>query len=76
MKGVAKDVLGAAEDGGVNVFIVARVIFQRRNPRRSYALRQPTQFKLLEHHLQPTPPLTGQGGPVARTALCTPGSKS
>ena len=30
---VAEDVLGAAEDGSVKVFIVARAIFQRRNPR-------------------------------------------
>jgi hypothetical protein len=28
-----EDVLGAVEDGSVKVFIVARVIFQRRNPR-------------------------------------------
>ena len=32
-KHVAEDVLGAAEDGSVKVFIVARVIFQPRNPR-------------------------------------------
>ena len=32
---VAEGVLGAAEDGGVKVFIVARVIFQR------YACRPP-----------------------------------
>ena len=32
-KHVAEDVLGAAEDGSVKVFIVARVILQQRNPR-------------------------------------------
>ena len=35
---MAEDVLGAAEDGSV-VFIVARGIFQRRNPRPTYACR-------------------------------------
>ena len=30
---VAEGVLGAAKDGSAKVFIVARVIFQRRNPR-------------------------------------------
>ena len=38
-KDVAGDVLGAAEDGGVRVFIVARVIFQRRSPRPTHACR-------------------------------------
>jgi len=30
---------------------------------------EPTQLTLLEHRLQPTPPLTGQDGPVA---YCSP----
>ena len=34
-QGIAEDVLGAAENGCVKVFIVARVIFQRRNPRHA-----------------------------------------
>jgi len=38
---VAEDVLGAAEDGSVKVFIMARVIFQRRNPRPTHACRPP-----------------------------------
>jgi len=29
----------------------------------------PTQLALLEHRLQPTPPLTGQGGPAVHCAL-------
>jgi len=36
---VAGDVLGAAEDGSAKVLIVARVIFQRRNPRPTHACR-------------------------------------
>ena len=35
---VAKGILGAAEDGSVKVFIVARALFQRRNPRPTSAL--------------------------------------
>ena len=34
---VAEDVLGATEDRGLKEFIVARVIFQRRNPRPTHA---------------------------------------
>ena len=37
-------VLDAAEDGGVAVFIVARVIFQRRNPRPTRASCRPPFF--------------------------------
>jgi len=33
---VAEDMVGAAKDGCVKVFIVARVIFQRRNPRPTH----------------------------------------
>ena len=47
-KGVAKDVaegvLGAAEDGGMKVFIVARAIFQRRDPRPTQACRPHSAF--------------------------------
>ena len=39
---VAEDVLGCAEDGSLKVFIVARVIFQRRNPYPTHACRPPT----------------------------------
>ena len=38
---VATDVMGAAEDGGVKVLIVARVILQRWNPRPTHAFRPP-----------------------------------
>ena len=38
---VAEDALGAAEDGGVKLFIMARFIFQQRNPRPTYACRPP-----------------------------------
>ena len=38
---VAEGVLGAAEEGSVKVSIVARVIFQRRNPRPTHASRPP-----------------------------------
>ena len=38
---VAEDMLGAAEDGGVKVFIMARAIFQRRNPGLTHACRPP-----------------------------------
>ena len=38
---VAEDVLGAAVNGGVKMFIVARVIFQRRNPRPKHAFCPP-----------------------------------
>ena len=38
---VGEDVLGAAEDGSVKVFIEARVTFQRRNPRPTHACRPP-----------------------------------
>ena len=38
---VAEDVLGAAEDGSVEVLIAARAIFQRRNPRPTHARRPP-----------------------------------
>ena len=38
---VAEDAMGAAEDGSVKVFIVARVIFQRWNPRSTNASRPP-----------------------------------
>jgi len=38
---VAQDVLGAAEDGSVKVFIFSIAIFQRRNPRPTYACRPP-----------------------------------
>ena len=41
MQDVAGDVLGAAEDGSLKVLIVARVIFQRRNPRPTQACRPP-----------------------------------
>ena len=40
-EGVAEGVLGAAEDGSVKVCIVARYIFQRRNPRPTHASRPP-----------------------------------
>ena len=36
---VAEEVLGAAEDGSVKVFVVARAIFQRWNPRPTQACR-------------------------------------
>ena len=36
---LAEDVLGAAEDGSVKVLIVARAIFQRRNPHPTHACR-------------------------------------
>jgi len=39
--GAAEDVLGAAEDESVKVLIVARAIFQRRNPRPTHAFRPP-----------------------------------
>ena len=39
MQDVAEDVLGAAEDGSVKMFVEARVIFQRRNPRPTHACR-------------------------------------
>ena len=38
---VAEDVLGAAEDGSVKVFILLIVIFKRRNPRPTHACRPP-----------------------------------
>ena len=38
---VAENVMGAAKDGGVKVFIVARAIFERRNPRPTHAFRRP-----------------------------------
>ena len=38
---VAEDVLGAAEDRSIKVHIVARAIFQRRNPRPTNACRPP-----------------------------------
>jgi len=38
-QGVAEDVLGAADDGSVKAFIIARAIFQRRNPRPTHACR-------------------------------------
>ena len=38
---VTEDVLGAAKDGSMKVFIVARVIFQRRNPRPTHARHPP-----------------------------------
>ena len=39
---VAGDVLGAAKDGNVKVFIVVSiVVFQRRNPRLTHARRPP-----------------------------------
>ena len=38
---VAQDVLGAAEDGSMKYFIVIRAIFQRQNPRLTYACRPP-----------------------------------
>jgi len=40
-QGVVEEVLGAAEDGSTKVLIVARVIFQRRNPRPTHACRPP-----------------------------------
>jgi len=44
-EGVAQDVaagvLVAAEDGSVKVFIVARAIFQRRNPRLTHTNAPP-----------------------------------
>ena len=36
-----RGVLGAAEDGSVKVLVVARVIFQWRNPRPTNACRPP-----------------------------------
>ena len=36
---VAEGLSSAAEDGSLKVFIVARVIFQRRNPRTTHACR-------------------------------------
>jgi len=42
VQSAAADVLGAAEDGSMKVFIAARVIFQRRNPRPpTHACRPP-----------------------------------
>jgi len=38
----AKDVFGAAEDGSTRAFVVALVIFQRRNPRPTHACHPPT----------------------------------
>jgi len=38
-KNVAEDVRGAAEDGGMKVFILPVVIFQRRNSRPTHACR-------------------------------------
>jgi len=38
---VAQDVLGAAEDRGAKVLVVARVILQRRNIRPTHACRHP-----------------------------------
>ena len=43
---VATDVMGAAEDGGVKVLIVARVILQRWNPRPTRALCPPRQSSI------------------------------
>jgi len=42
---VAEDVLGAVADGSVKVFIVARVIFKRRNPRPRHAYRPQVAFR-------------------------------
>jgi len=38
---VAEDVPGAAENGSTKVLVVARAIFQRRDPRLAYARRPP-----------------------------------
>ena len=38
---VAEDASGAAEDGSLKVFIVERVIFQRRNPSPTQACHSP-----------------------------------
>jgi len=38
---VAQDMSGAAEDGGVKAFILPIAIFQRWNPRPTYACRPP-----------------------------------
>ena len=38
---VAEDVLGAAENGGVEVFIFPIAIFQRRNPSPTHEFRPP-----------------------------------
>ena len=38
---VAEDVLGAAEDESVKVFIFSTIFFQRRNLRRTHACRPP-----------------------------------
>ena len=40
-KHVAEGMLGAAKDGGIEVLIVARVIFQRWDPRPAHACRTP-----------------------------------
>ena len=40
-QGVAGGVLGAAEEGSAKALIVARAIFQRRNPRPTNACRPP-----------------------------------
>jgi len=58
--------------GGVSAALLA----ERQNTQRerentqlrtdsAHTYTQPTQLTLLEHRLQPTPPLTGQDGPVA-----------
>jgi len=40
---------------------------QRSDSARTYT--HPTQLTLLEHSLQPTPPLTGQDGPAAHCSM-------
>ena len=46
---------------------------ERKRRRCAHKYTKPTQLTLLENRLQPTPPLTGQDGPVAHCALlCVP----
>ena len=40
---------------------------QRSDSAHTYT--HPTQLTLLEHRLQPTPPLTGQDGPAAHCSM-------
>ena len=42
---------------------------QRSDSDSAHTYTHPTQLTLLEHRLQPTPPLTGQDGPAAHCSM-------
>jgi len=47
---------GAAKDGSVKVFIVARVIFERRKPKRHAALKKRYAAARGDPDVSPSPP--------------------